>query len=70
MLKSWASAIFVVLIFVLIWVSALLRLHHHLNGETFLHQGGITDSLLAILVPLAILARFWQIKIDRKARKG
>ena len=64
----WAAALFVMAVFALLWGLAVLRLHRHLNGEIFLGRHGWTDSLLTLLAPAAIFARYVQLRRDLRAR--
>lgn len=68
-LDGWGGTLFQVLVFA-IWIQSLLRLYHRTDGEVFLHQGAIMDSILAVSAPLAIYARILQTKIALKASRG
>ena len=66
----WFSGLFVSAVFLFIWVAAVMRLHNHFSGESFLHRGGVVDSLLALLAPAGIGVRLYQMRSELKALKG
>jgi hypothetical protein len=69
-LRSWAVALFVAAAIFIVWVLALMRLHEHFNGESFLHWKGAMDSLLALLAPVVIWLRLRQVRDANKARSA
>jgi hypothetical protein len=69
--KIWAAGLFVATVFIVLWGTAVLRLMQHANGEAFLHGNGALDSALALIAPLAVAARLWQmIVLLRKGRSA
>jgi hypothetical protein len=66
----WASGLFVSIVFAMLFVLAVLRLRGHVHGETFMHAGGLTDSLLALTTPAAMMARLNQMRLALKAKEA
>jgi len=54
--RAWGIALYVVSVFLVVGVEAVMRLYRHYKGEAFLHSHGMVDSLIAIASPIASVA--------------